>query len=61
MFLPVAIAILVTLVFYTLKRQVTEYVQWFKDVQHMRTLPGPPTKWGIGHMHMVGNKYLTIF
>ena len=53
MFLPVAIAVLVILVFYTLKRHVIEYVQWFRDVQHLRTLPGPPTKWGIGHMHMV--------
>ena len=55
MFLPLAITVLVILVFYTLKRRVTEYVQWFKDVQHMRTPPGSPTKWGIGHMHMVGN------
>ena len=54
MFLPIALAVLVILVFYVLKGYIVEYVQWFKDVQHLRTLPGPPTKWGIGHMHMVG-------
>lgn len=56
MFLPIALAVLVILVFYVLKRYVVEYVQWFRDVQHMRTLPGPPTKWGMGHMHMVGGQ-----
>ena len=54
MFLPIAFALFVALVFYVLKRYILEYVQWFRDVQHLRTLPGPPTKWGLGHMHVVG-------
>ena len=57
MFLPIALAVFVILVFYVLKRYVVEYVQWFRGVLHMRTLPGPPTKWGIGHMHMVGRTF----
>ena len=54
MFLPIAIAVLAILICYTLKWHIMEYIQWFKDLLHMRTLPGPPTKWGIGHMDKVG-------
>ena len=53
MFLAIAIAVLVILVLYTLKWHILEYILWFRDLQHMRTLPGPPTKWGIGHMDKV--------
>ena len=61
MLLPIALAVLVILVLYVLKRYIVEYVQWFRGVLHMRTLPGPPTKWGIGHMHMVGGIICTDF
>ena len=60
MFLPIALAVFVILVFYVLKRYIVEYVQWFRGVLHMRTLPGPPTKWGIGHMHMVGCTFYVV-
>ena len=53
MFFLVIGVLLVILVVYALKDKVVEYIQWFKDVQHMRTLPGPPTEWGLGHMRMV--------
>lgn len=39
-------------------RQVREWIAWYADVRHLRTLPSPPRQWLVGHALKVSSEMI---